>query len=222
MLAFERLAEEKIRNAIAAGEFDNLPGQGKPLDLAEPPGVRPEDRLGYLTLKNGGFLPEYLQWRKELETALQELTQFEQRCCERLGKHVGAWQQLNFLHKQSQVMLPPPPALTPRLWYRGKREQITHLQRGKRVPGRSITQRLNRLNQTYQVERQWLRERLSELAMQSEDLAKRLHEAMVEKEIRERREFLLLRQSPSCSHAEILARFDREFPATLREVDDQL
>jgi len=64
MLAFERLAEEKIRAAIAAGEFANLPGKGKPLDLAEPPGVRPEDRLGYLVLKNGGFLPEYLQWRK--------------------------------------------------------------------------------------------------------------------------------------------------------------
>ena len=221
MLAFERLAEEKIRGAIAAGEFDNLPGQGKPLDLVESPGVRPEDRLGYLALKNGGFLPEYLQWRKELETALQELTQFEQRCRERLRKHTGAWQQLNFLHKQSQVMSPPS-ALPPRFWARGKREQITHLQRGKRVPGRFITQRLSRLNQTYQVERQWLRERLSELAMQSEDLAKRLHEAMVEKEIRERREFLLLRQSPSCSRAEILARFDREFPATLREVDDQL
>ena len=221
MLAIERLAEEKIRTAIAAGEFDNLPGQGKPLDLAEPPGVRPEDRLGYLTLKNGGFLPEYLQWRKELETALQELTQFEQRCRERLRKHTGAWQQLNFLHKQSQVMSPPS-ALPPKFWARGKREQITHLQRGKRVPGRFITQRLSRLNQTYQVERQWLRERLSELAMQSEDLAKRLHEAMVEKEIRERREFLLLRQSPSCSRVEILARFDREFPATLREVDDQL
>lgn len=217
MLAFERLAEEKIRDAIAAGEFDNLPGKGKPLDLDEPLGARQEDRLAHLVLKNGGFLPEYLQWRKELETTLQELEQFQQRCRERLGKHVDSWQQLNFLHKQSQAVVPQPPVLTQMLLALRKREQNAHLQRGKRVPGRAMAQRLSRLNQTYQVERQWLRERLSELAIQIEDLAKRLHEAMVEKEIRERREFLLLRQSPSGSRAEILARFDREFPATLRE-----
>lgn len=222
MLAFERLAEEKIREAIAAGAFDNLPGQGKLLDLTEPPGMRPEDRLGYLALKNGGFLPEYLQWRKELETALQEVAQFEQCCRERLRKHVDTWQQLIFLHKQSQAALPQPLVLMQTLLAWGKREQNPYFQRGKRVPGRSISQRLNRLNQTYQVERLWLRERLNELAMQSEELAKRLNEAMVEKEIRERREFLLLRQSPVCSRAEILARFDREFPATLRAGDDQL
>ena len=32
-MSFEKIAEEKIEEAIAAGEFDNLPGQGKPLDL---------------------------------------------------------------------------------------------------------------------------------------------------------------------------------------------
>jgi len=222
MLAFERLAEEKIRDAIVAGEFDNLPGQGKPLDLSEPPGGRPEDRLGYLVLKNGGFLPEYLQGRQELETALQELAQFEKRYRERLGKHVDAWQQLNFLHKQSPAVLPPPSALPQMLLAWSKREQNTHLQRGKRVLGGSLAQRLSRLNQTYHMERQWLRERLSELARHSEDLVNRLHEAMVEKEIRERREFVLLRQSPFFSRAAILAQFDREFPVALREFDGKL
>lgn len=82
-----------------------------------------------------------------------------------------------------------------------------------------MANRLSRLNQTYQVERQWLCVRLRELANQVEDTAKRLREAMVEKEIWERREFLLLRQSPAFSRAEILARFDREFLATRREFD---
>ena len=95
-----------------------------------------------------------------------------------------------------------------------KREQNTPMRRGKRVPARSMAKRLSRLNQTYQMERQWVRERLSELANRGEDTAKRLHEAMVEKEIRERREFLLLRQSPSFSRAEILARGDREFDSS--------
>jgi len=32
-MAFEKIAEEKIQEAIATGEFDDLPGKGKPLDL---------------------------------------------------------------------------------------------------------------------------------------------------------------------------------------------
>ena len=34
-MSFEKIAEEKIQNAIAAGEFDNLPGKGKPLEKEE-------------------------------------------------------------------------------------------------------------------------------------------------------------------------------------------
>jgi len=33
--ALERLAEERIRDAIQRGEFDNLPGRGKPLNLED-------------------------------------------------------------------------------------------------------------------------------------------------------------------------------------------
>ena len=32
-MSFEKIAEEKIQEAVAAGEFDDLPGKGKPLDL---------------------------------------------------------------------------------------------------------------------------------------------------------------------------------------------
>jgi Domain of unknown function (DUF1992) len=34
-MAFERVAEQKIREAIQAGEFDNLPNAGARLDLEE-------------------------------------------------------------------------------------------------------------------------------------------------------------------------------------------
>jgi len=84
MLAFERLAEEKIRDAIAAGEFDRLPGKGKPLHFDELIGLRPEDRMAHTVLKNSGFLPEHLEWRKELETCLTEAgTKF----------HIAAWER---------------------------------------------------------------------------------------------------------------------------------
>lgn len=216
MLAFERLAEEKIREAIAAGEFAYLPGKGQPLKLEEPPGIRPEDRLAYIVLKNSGFLPEYLQLRKEFETALQELEQFQARCRERLEKHLEVGRQLNLLQKRSQASLPQAPGF----WPLKKREQNAYRQRGKRVPPRTLHQRLNHLGQTYQAERRWLRERLNEIAGQIEDTVQRLHAAMVEKEIRERREFLLIRHSPHFLRRDILAQFDRAFPVTFPECHD--
>jgi hypothetical protein len=32
-MGWERIAENKIREALQQGEFDNLPGAGKPVDL---------------------------------------------------------------------------------------------------------------------------------------------------------------------------------------------
>ena len=32
-MSFHRNADEKIKEAIAKGDFDNLPGKGEPLDL---------------------------------------------------------------------------------------------------------------------------------------------------------------------------------------------
>ena len=53
------LVEEKIKKSIEDGDFDHLPGMGKPLDLKdELPGLSPEIKMVYKTLKNAGFIPE--------------------------------------------------------------------------------------------------------------------------------------------------------------------
>ncbi len=70
------IAEEKIKEAIRTGEFDNLPGQGKPLQLEDLSRVPPELRASYLLLKNAGVLPEELQLKKEI-IRLQDLV----NCC---------------------------------------------------------------------------------------------------------------------------------------------
>lgn len=62
------LAEEKIQEAIRKGEFDNLPGFGKPLPPDDIEHVPEELRMSYKLLKNSGFLPEEMQLRKELLT----------------------------------------------------------------------------------------------------------------------------------------------------------
>jgi hypothetical protein len=57
MLALELIAELKIAEAAARGEFDNLPGAGRPLDLAEDPLVPEEQRMANRILRNAGFKP---------------------------------------------------------------------------------------------------------------------------------------------------------------------
>jgi len=51
--------EERIKDAIDKGEFDDLPGKGKRLNLREElQGLSPEIRMGYRMLKNAGYLTE--------------------------------------------------------------------------------------------------------------------------------------------------------------------
>jgi len=66
-MSFHRNADEKIQEAIAKGEFDNLPGQGKPLDL-DAYFTTPEDlRMGYSILKSADIIPEEMQLLKQVE-----------------------------------------------------------------------------------------------------------------------------------------------------------
>lgn len=70
---FDKLVEEKLREAIAQGEFDNLAGKGKPVDLTAY-FATPEDlRLGYSILKNAGVVPQEMQLLKEVETLKEKL-----------------------------------------------------------------------------------------------------------------------------------------------------
>ncbi|MBP1969940.1 hypothetical protein J2Z83_002048 [Virgibacillus natechei] len=51
--------EEKIKKSIDNGEFEDLPGKGKPLNLQEDfQGLPPEFRMGYKILKNAGYITE--------------------------------------------------------------------------------------------------------------------------------------------------------------------
>jgi hypothetical protein len=70
MLALELLAEKKIEEALSRGEFDHLPGAGRPLALDDDPLIPEELRVAYRILKNAGFVPP------EVET-LNEIAQLE-------------------------------------------------------------------------------------------------------------------------------------------------
>ena len=67
------LAEQKLAEAVSRGEFDDLPGAGKPLDLEEDPLVPEDLRMAFRILKNAGYVPqEYLkEVREELRRAAE-------------------------------------------------------------------------------------------------------------------------------------------------------
>lgn len=71
------LAEEKIREAMERGEFDRLPGAGKPLALEDDSMVPQELRVAYRILKNAGCLPPELELRKEIVTMKSLLAAIE-------------------------------------------------------------------------------------------------------------------------------------------------
>lgn len=64
---WESIAERKIREAMAAGAFDNLTGEGRPLNLEENPYEDPSLRMAHRLLRNNGFAPPWVEEAKDLE-----------------------------------------------------------------------------------------------------------------------------------------------------------
>ena len=66
VVIFDRIAELKIREAIAEGKFDRLPNAGQPLDLEEYFQTPAEWRLAYSILKSAKCLPEEVELLNEI------------------------------------------------------------------------------------------------------------------------------------------------------------
>ena len=64
---FSKSVDEKIEEAIAKGELDNLPGKGKPLDLDVYFATPEHLRMGYSILKSADIIPEEMELLREIE-----------------------------------------------------------------------------------------------------------------------------------------------------------
>lgn len=77
-MSIESAIEKQIKEAMARGEFDNLEGSGKPLDL-EAYFNTPEDlRMAYSMLKSNGFVPEAVEIMKEISSLKGKLAAAEE------------------------------------------------------------------------------------------------------------------------------------------------
>ena len=72
-MSIESSIEQKIREAIERGDFDNLEGKGKPLDL-DAYFATPEDmRMAFAMLKSNEFVPDEIEKLNELARLKESL-----------------------------------------------------------------------------------------------------------------------------------------------------
>jgi hypothetical protein len=86
-MSFQKNVDEKIKEAIARGEFDNLPGKGKPLDLDAYFATPEHLRMGHSILKSADILPEEMELLKQIEGLKKSLdsctSQIEKRAIQK-------------------------------------------------------------------------------------------------------------------------------------------
>lgn len=75
MSRLESMAEKMLREAIEAGEFNNLPGKGEPLDLRENPFEDPDLRVVHKLLRDAGFAPAWIEERKDIDATFEATCQ---------------------------------------------------------------------------------------------------------------------------------------------------
>ena len=78
-MAFEKIAEQKIQEALARGEFDDLPGAGQPIDLDEYFRTPEPIRMAYSILKSARCVPEEIELMKEVQALEDALARAPER-----------------------------------------------------------------------------------------------------------------------------------------------
>ena len=84
----ERIAHEKIRDSMGRGEFKNLRGEGKPLQIEQDNPIIDDmqQKLNRL-LSNAGFAPEWIALDKEIRHSIEKVKQQLTACWSKCGPH---------------------------------------------------------------------------------------------------------------------------------------
>jgi len=72
-MSLDKIVEALIKEAQERGEFDNLPGKGKPIDLTKYFEAPEENRVAQSVLKNAGMTSPEVQLLKEIAELRQIL-----------------------------------------------------------------------------------------------------------------------------------------------------
>lgn len=89
---FGKIVEERILAAQKKGDFENLPGSGKPLAFDNDHCVPEELRLAYKILKNADFVPPEIELKKEIKQTEDLLAEVQEA-----AEKYRSLKKLNFL-----------------------------------------------------------------------------------------------------------------------------
>ena len=90
MSLLDRLADAHIESAAQRGEFDDLPGAGKPLPADDAAHVPEHLRAGYRLLKNAGYVPPEIESRRELREVEDLLARTLPNIARIFAEHLGS------------------------------------------------------------------------------------------------------------------------------------
>jgi hypothetical protein len=76
-MPFSRIAENRIREAMAQGQFENLPGAGRPLNLEEYFSAPEDLRMAYSILRSANCAPVEVQLLGEIARLERNIAQSE-------------------------------------------------------------------------------------------------------------------------------------------------
>lgn len=96
--AIALIAEQRICEAQERGEFENLAGSGRPLELEDLSQVPDELRMAYKILKNAGYVPEEIARRKEISRLADLLDE-----CKDEKERLTVIQKLRILLDRAQI-----------------------------------------------------------------------------------------------------------------------
>ena len=89
---FEKIVEQRIREAVENGRFNDLEGKGKPLKLENDMHLSPEVRMARKILKNADCLPPEIEIKKDIQR-IEDLLAGEKD----LAKRYGLIKKMNFM-----------------------------------------------------------------------------------------------------------------------------
>lgn len=123
----QSIAERRIEESMAKGDFDDLPGRGRPLELEDDSHVPPELRMAYKVLCNAGCVPPELAERKKISNLADMLEH-----CEDEQERVRQMQKLRFMILQARMKHQRPLNLDDDTYYDRLLERLSRHDRKER------------------------------------------------------------------------------------------
>ncbi len=102
--------EEIIQSAQRRGDFDNLPGKGKPSQVPEYDPYAGPEAESYRILKNAGFVPEWIDLRTKIIKEIEAL-----RTCGPVPERPSRIVEVNILVQQHNRLVPGGSLTIPKL-----------------------------------------------------------------------------------------------------------